>query len=89
MSYRHNGRCRDQHLIGIGPAVQTNMSTTRHRRVPLRHSRPASPRKSRGMGYASIASAPDTSTLTCMPAAESRDGWARQRLDPHGKRRPA
>src|SRR5476651_1817295 len=57
-----------------GSAVQMNMSTTLHRRAPLRHSLPASPRKSRGMGYVSTAFALGTSTLKCMLAEESPDG---------------
>ena len=77
VSSQRAGRRRDQHLVGIGPARQStrNMSTTLRRRVPLRHSLPVSPRKSRGMGYASTAFARGTSTPICMRAAESRDGW--------------
>ena len=43
--------------------------------APLKHSLRVLQKKSRGMGSASTAFALGTSTLTCMLAAESRDGW--------------
>jgi hypothetical protein len=57
------------------PVFKVSLSTTPRRRVPLRHPLSASPRKLRATGYASTAFALGTSTLTCMLAAESRDGW--------------
>src|SRR5471032_1930822 len=51
------------------------MSTMLPRRGLWRHLLSGLPKKSRGMGYGLTAFALDTSTLTCMPAVESRDGW--------------
>jgi NAD(P)-dependent dehydrogenase (short-subunit alcohol dehydrogenase family) len=71
----HGGAVISVSSASAGAAAQTNMSTTQRRRVPLRHSRPASPRRSRATAYASTTFASGTFTLTCMRAAESRDGW--------------
>lgn len=56
-----------------GLEVQMSISTMLLQRAPLKHSRLASPKRSRGREFGSIAFAPGTSTPRCMPAAENPD----------------